>query len=128
MNELTINGTVYPFRFGFGFVRKIGGQYKVPVPGIPGAAKDAGLYLALSGVYDRDPVELVHVLEVANEGETPRITKKVLEEYIEDESTDIDALFDQVLGFLERANCCRKTMDRIKEMAEEMGETEKQST
>ena len=117
MNELVINGEVYRFHFGFGFIRKIGGAVKVPVTGIPGVTKDAGLYLAIANVYDGDILELVHVLDVANEGQTPRIKRAELEAWLEDESTDVEEVFKQVLDFFERANCCRKTMENVKEVA-----------
>ena len=119
MHELTINGTVYQFKFGFGFVRKIGGAYKVPVSGIPNATKDAGLFLAIANVKDGDTLELARVLDVANEGQTPRLTKQEIEAYIEDENTDIDWLIDTVMGFLLRANCCKKVAEQVEELAKE---------
>ncbi len=119
MNELTINGTVYNFKFGFGFIRKIGGAYKVPVAGIPNATKDAGLVLAIANVYDGDLIELVRILDVANEGQKPRITRAELEEYIESEETDIDELINTVIDFLSKANCCKEATKQVLQMAEE---------
>lgn len=127
MNELTINGKVYSFKFGFGFIKKIGGAYKVPVSGIPNATKDAGLFLAIANVYDGDLVELVRILDVANEGQTPRITKAELEAYIEDESTDVDALIQTVMDFLSRANCCRKVVEDVRTIAAEQEATKKRA-
>lgn len=125
MNELTINGEVYSFKFGFGFIRKIGGEYQVPVAGIPGAKKDAGLFLAIANVYDGDLITLVKVLDVANEGQKPRITRAKLEEYLEDENTDVQDVIDTVMGFLSRANCCKKIVDQVMEVAREQEEAKK---
>lgn len=124
MNELTINGIVYNFKFGFGFVRKIGGAYKVPVPGIPEAKKDAGLVLAIANLHDGDVVELVRVLDAANEGQTPRISRRELEEFVENEDTDLDELFAKVLDFLSRANCCRAAWNQVQKMVEEQNKAQ----
>lgn len=124
MNELTINGTTYNFKFGFGFIRKIGGAYKVPVAGIPNATKDAGLVLAVANLYDGDVLELVRILDIANEGQTPRLQKKELEAYIEDESTDVDELIKTVFDFLSKANCCKEATRQVVEMAKKQKEAE----
>ena len=43
------------------------------------------------------------------------MTEKDIEEYIDDEDTDIDALFDQVLDVLKRANATKKTVADLEE-------------
>lgn len=40
MMELTINGTVYQFKFGMGFLREANKLTVVPVQGMPGTTKD----------------------------------------------------------------------------------------
>ena len=43
MFELTINGTVYQFNFGIGFVRDINKRIQKPVEGVTGVKEDVGL-------------------------------------------------------------------------------------
>jgi len=64
-----------------------------------GVTEDAGLTMALTHIYDGDVVDLVNVLDLANKGKSPRVTKQELEAYIEAPDTDIDKLFDDVIGF-----------------------------
>lgn len=114
MFELTINGTVYQFKFGIGFVREINKAAQMPVAGVPGASQEVGLALAVTKVLDGDVIALIDVLELANKGHEPRITKKMLEDYIDSEGTDIDTLFDQVVDFLANANATKKTLVKMK--------------
>ena len=39
MMELTINGAVYQFKFGMGFLREANKTVKIPVQGMPGTTK-----------------------------------------------------------------------------------------
>lgn len=107
MFELTINGTVYQFKFGIGFVKEVSKRAKVPVKDAPGITEDVGLILLVTKILDGDVVALVDALEVANKGFDPRITRKILEDYIDDEDTDIDELFETVKDFLEKTNATR---------------------
>ena len=91
MYELQINKSTYEFNFGMGFMREINKTIAVP---------------------------LEDVLLVANKGFTPRLERTELDKHIEDENTDIDALFDTVLGFLENANATKKTTRELKEEVE----------
>ena len=58
-----------------------------------------------------------------NEGMEPRLTRKEIERYIEDENTDIEALFTEVLDFLKNANVSKKVyrdlMERLAKMKEQ---------
>ena len=117
-NELTINGTVYSFVFGFGFMREINRSVQVPVQGVSGMKKDAGLKYCVAGLLDGDPEDLIRVLDVANKGQDPRIQRKDLEAFIEDENTDIDGLFNTVIDFLGSANCCKRVVLDIQEALE----------
>lgn len=124
MFELTINGKVYQFKFGMGFVREINKTAQIPVPGVPGASQQVGLALAVTKLLDGDVVALADVLELANKGFTPRVTKTLVEEYIDDETTNIDELFDTVADFLERANATKKVAKKmIAALKEETAET-----
>lgn len=113
--ELTIGGTVYQFKFGMGFLKSINKEYTTSVEGVPGAKKEVGLRYAVINLMDGDIKTLIHVLDLGNAGFSPRITVKDIEEYIDDEDTDIDALFDQVLDFLGRANATKKTVADLEE-------------
>ena len=62
---------------------------------------------------DGDLETLETVLLLANKTETPRLNNAILDEHIEDENTDIDALFDEVMGFLEKANVSKKMYSLI---------------
>ena len=109
MMELTINGEVYQFNFGMGFLREINKRVSVPVDNIPDVKRNIGLSYMISGVIDRDPEDLVSILEAANKSLTPRVTRQLLDSYIDDPETDIDALFEQVIDFLKSANATKKT-------------------
>ena len=108
MLELTINNQVYAFRFGIGFLREINKQINVPVEGLPGVKKDVGFNYKFAGILNGDVEALIDVLDLANKGMEPRVTRKILDSYIEDEDTDIDAVFEKVLDFLKKAKLYQK--------------------
>jgi hypothetical protein len=108
MFELTINEKVYQFKFGMGFLRKLDPTVTKPIEDIKGKVQNLGVQYAVAGIMDGDVMTLADVLVRANEGFTPRVTLKEVEEYIESEDTDIDALFADVLGFLKSANATKK--------------------
>lgn len=117
MFELTINGVVYQFKFGIGFVREINKKVVKNVEGT-NAKQELGLQYAVAGLIDEDPVTLVDVLELANRGERPRITKDVLDNFMDDEETDISALCRDVLDFLSKSNASKKTTEAVMQMVE----------
>lgn len=118
MFELTVNGVVYQFLFGMGFMREINKTVVAKVDNGSNATKNMGLQYAVAGVVDGDLEALVDILDVANKGQNPRITRNALDSYIEDESTDIDKLFTDVLYFLGKANATKKTTALILEAVE----------
>ena len=79
----------------------------------------------LGGIIDGDPDALVEVLDYMNEGQEPRITKNALDKYLEDEDTDIDALFEKVINFLSSANCTKKKVQTFLEEVEKEKERER---
>lgn len=117
MFELTINGNVYGFNFGMGFMREMNKRISTPVEGLD-VKKNIGLQYAVAGILDGDVEELVNVLEVANRGQDLRITRQQLDNYIDDENTDIDKLFEDVLDFLKRANATKKVTVSLMEELE----------
>ena len=107
--ELTINNTVFKFRFGMGFLREINKRVTVPVDGLKNVKQNIGLRYYISSILDNDVESLVEVLDIANKTESPRLTKAALDSYIESDDTDVDELFGQVIVFLKSANATRKT-------------------
>lgn len=119
MYELTINDVVYGFNFGMGFMREVNKRICAPVDGLKDVNKNIGLQYMIAGILDGDLEALVDVLDAANKGQTPRITKAALDAYIDSEETDIDALFDEVIDFLKSANATKKTTKNLIEAMEE---------
>lgn len=118
MLELTIKDTVYQFNFGMGFMREINKRIGTPVEGLKDVKKNIGLQYMVAGIIDGDLEALSEVLLVANQGQNPRVTSKLIDEYIDSEDTDIDNLFDQVLDFLKSANATKKTVATLLEAIE----------
>lgn len=119
MMELTINGKVYEFNFGMGFLREVNKKATAQVDGVKGAERNLGLRMAVAGIVDGDVESLVDVLDLANKGRDPRATKTVLDSYIDDPDTDIDKLFEDVMDFLKKTNATRKTTVAFLEEVEE---------
>ena len=65
-----------------------------------------------------DPDALVNILDVANKGQNPRVTRDLLDGYIDDENTDIDELTDTVMGFLKSANATKRTTKELLDAVE----------
>ena len=112
MFELTIKDKVYQFRFGVGFVRDID---KTKQEKTQGNTLDVGLNYAIGGLIDKDPVEVVELLFFANKTENPRVTRAMLDEYIEDENTDFEGLCEEILGFFEKGNATKSRTEKMKE-------------
>ena len=118
MFELTINGQVYQFNFGMGFMREINKTIGRPVDGMPDVKKNVGARFKFAGLFDGDLEDLVDILETANKGQSPRVTRALLDSYIDNECEDVDVLFKDVMDFLESANATKKTMAALKEAVE----------
>lgn len=119
MFELTINNTVYQFNFGFGFLRDINKTYK-SVDEKTRQERELGLQYNIASLIDGDVEAIVTILDIANKGCDPRITRQDIEKYIEDENTNIDDLFDTVMDFLSKANCTKKEVRKFMENLEEL--------
>lgn len=119
MQELTINGQVFQFHYGVGFLKEINKKTVIPVKGMPGQKKNVGLRYTVMKLYDGDVETLLEVLDIANKNKVPRVTKEQLESYIDDENTDIDELFEETMGFLKKTNATKKeTLDVLKSIQE----------
>lgn len=117
MLELTINNEVYSFNFGMGFMREINKKETVTMAGF-NTAKNIGLSYYVAGIIDGDVEALAEVLDVANKGLSPRVTKKDIDEYIDNPNTDIDKLFEEVIYFLKNSNATKKATTAMMEALE----------
>ncbi len=126
MMELTIGGQVYQFNFGMGFLREANKTVTEKI-GDSGAKKNSGAAYMIAGIMDGDAEDLVNALDLANKGESPRVTKALLDSYIDNPDTDIDQLFEDTLDFLEKANATRKIVERLKKRIEEAKAQQNQS-
>lgn len=117
--ELTINGQVYQFNFGMGFLREANKRVSMPVEGMNGMKKDVGARYLIAQVLDGEVDSLVDLLDIANKGQNPRVTKALLDSYIDDPETNIDELFEKTKDFLSKANATRKMMEKMQEAIDE---------
>nr|DAI14669.1 MAG TPA: tail assembly chaperone [Caudoviricetes sp.] len=120
--QLEINGTTYEFRFGIGFMKEIQSRYKEMAS--ISVAIPSGFKYVVASMLDGHIEDLFDILYTSNKTEKPRITEKALMEYLEDESTDIESLIEQVKTFLLQANASKNLMNQIMNaLAEEQTET-----
>ena len=123
--ELTINGNVYQFSFNIGFLRNINKTVAVDVDGMDGVKRNVGLRYSVGLLLDGDLETLVDVLELANKGQSTRLTKKAIEDYIDNTDTDVDEVFDDVIEGLKQANATKKaTLATIKAIVKVQAEQE----
>ena len=125
--ELTINGNVYQFSFNIGFLRNINKTITVDVDGMDGVKRNVGLRYSVGLLLDGDLETLVDVLELANKGQNSRLTKKAIEDYIDNTDTDVDEGFDGVIDGLKQAKATKKAVKEImKEYEEHMAKKKTQ--
>lgn len=118
MRTIEMNGTAYPIKFGMGFLKKINGQKKIAVDGMPGTQQNVGLRYAYSQLMDGNVETLIDVILLANETEEPRLSRQTVEEFIDDDTVDIDRVFDDVTIFLSTSNATKKQVAIVKEAIE----------
>lgn len=115
--ELIMNGQPYAFNFGMGFLKAINSKATEKVPNTNYSVNTGAKYL-MAQVMSDDVEALCEVLMTANKGETPRLTQQVLYDFIEDEDTDIEAVFAQVVDFFGKANATKMTYKELKALTE----------
>ena len=115
--EITMNGQPYAFNFGMGFLKAINAKATDKVPDSNYSINTGAKYI-MAQVMDKDVEALCEVLMLANKGEQPRLTEKVLYSYIEDEDTDIEKVFDTVLDFFGKANATKMVYQSLKALTE----------
>lgn len=118
MFELTINNTVYEFNFGMGFMRELDPTITKPIDGVKGKVQNLGVQYAVAGIIDGDVETLGDVLIRGNKGFTPRLSQKDVDAFIENPETNLDEVFESVLGFLKSANVTKKTVTSLLETIE----------
>lgn len=112
--KLTINEKEYNFKFGIGFVNEID---KTAVVNQNGAKFGIGLEVLVAKLKTWDVLALEDALILANKTEDPKISRKELDEYIENPETDIEQLFDELIEGLKQSNVTRnKVVKQIQEM------------
>lgn len=112
--EIVIKGHPYPLRFGLKFVKEVNGRETTPVDGLIGVEQGIGLNLMIANIIDGSIEDLESAILTANKTEDPKLKEDDLREYFEDETTNIDEVFEKVLSFFENANCTRRTFQSVK--------------
>lgn len=110
--ELDINGEIYNFKFGIKFLKDINETQKMKDRD-SGEMKAVGFAYKAAGIMDGNILDLVEVLSVANRTEEKRISKDEIEEYLDDDNTNIDNVFQQTIDFLSESNACKNQMRSI---------------
>ena len=110
--ELEMNGKTYSFKAGLKFMQKANKTQFVVHEGI---RVDVGLAMMIGNIVEGDVMALRDALVLMNEGMTPRATEAIINEYIEDENTDIESLFEKVIDFFKMSNCTKKTVQKVEE-------------
>lgn len=126
MMELEINEQIYGFNFGIGFLKEINKKVTMPDESVPKKMKEVGFKYYAAELLDGDVLALIEILKTANVGTEPRITEKMLSDYIDEESTDLDGLFEEVKDFLSKANATKKDYRKMQKAYEEQKEEEEE--
>ena len=122
MYDIEINGTSYPVKSGMHFISEINKRVTVSMDAWGGKEENVGLNYYIAKLMDGDLEALQQILFVANKTETPKLNISMLNNWFEDENTDIDAIFKQVTDFLSEANCTKKAYRTIKKAVEEQNQ------
>lgn len=117
MYEINIGGTPYPLKFGIGFLRDINKRVQIPIDGAPNVKNNVGLRFAVGQIMDGSVEDLLDIIYLANKTENPRITMQALEAWVDDDDTDIEAAFDDIMDFLRKANATKKEVAALETAA-----------
>lgn len=110
MFELTINGEIYKFNFGMGFLKEIQAQQHQEYNG---AKLEVGLRFAILGLVQGDPVSLWNILNLGNKyaQDSLRLNLAVFESFMD--GMEDDSVFETVLDFLAQKGCTRKLTRKV---------------
>lgn len=109
-----INGKIYEFKFGIGFVRDI--DKTQTTKGDDGNQQKVGLVYAIAGLMDGDFEKLIDCLMLGNKyaaGE--RLERKTIEEWLESDGVYLEQEYRDLLDFFETSNFTRRKMTDLKE-------------
>ena len=112
--ELTINVKVYQFKASIAFMRLANNLVEEKVDNT-NLAQKVGLRYLIAGLIDGDVEQLINALDFMNTGFDQRLTRKEIEDFIEDENVDVDSIFEMVLDFLSKANVSKRTYNALME-------------
>ena len=104
------------------FISEINKRVTVAMDAWGGKEENVGLNYYIAKLMDGDLEALQQILFVANKTESPKLDISTLNNWFEDENTDIDAIFKQVTDFLSEANCTKKAYRAIKKAVEEQNQ------
>lgn len=116
--ELEVNGKIFKFVFGYGFLKEINNGAKVESSGIK---MNMGVAGVITGLQLGDTESLIDTLKKANKTETPRLVDQDIEHIFD--STDADQLFDDVMEELKKSQFTKTAANLA---LEEMGKVEEQ--
>lgn len=119
MYSLEINGTNYPLTFGFSFMQKMNKKLTRKDDGT-GQTESLGLEYVIAKIKDGDIETLVDVIMTANATESEKVNKQELIQWIENDETDIEKVFEEVDGFFAKANCTKRAYKNVLEMVDMM--------
>lgn len=108
MRELEIGGQIVNLNFGMKFLKDINKSITVPVDGIPNLKENVGLKYIVGQMMEGDVEALSNVIFTANAGCDPRFTRDAIDNLIESDDTNIDKVFDDIMGFLKTSNPTKK--------------------
>lgn len=117
MYSREIDGKIYNFKFGIGFVRDI--DKTQTVKGENGEQKKIGLTYAIAGLMDGDFEKLIDCLMYGNKyAEGEKLDRKMIEVWLESEDADPNQECDDLLDFFETSKFTSRKMKELKEALE----------
>lgn len=119
--EITINNKTYPLKASFAFLKKIETMDRRAAGD---SEIDMGLANAIVMVRDTGDLRyLVDLIWALNAGQKPTLERTAVESYLEDECEDPEALLNEVISFLSKANVCRLRLKKMGIITEQTTET-----
>lgn len=111
MYSKEIDGKMYDFKFGIGFVRDIDKTKTVKAD--DGSVQKLGLTYAIAGLMDGDFEKLIECLMYGNKySDGEKLDRRQVEEWLESEDVNLEQECRDLLDFFESANfTSRKTRD-----------------
>ena len=109
--QLTINGKEYGLNFGVRFVRELDKTIGASIKGINFGM---GVAKALVGLGSYDSAVLSDVIYAATAASKKRPTAKEVDDFIDEDGTDLDSLFKQIPEEMRSANAVKAATKNMK--------------